>query len=502
MKSKRFSIILSLMVILGLLLSGGAGRTVQAQSEVPGDLATMVISSSSITWIPQAKYERFYLTVASPDGQVYSQVFEGGKSPALGLKYPDGGAVQDGMHRYDLVAMPVLDAETLAIMANTTQENREEITQELRTEGKFPSESLVQSGTFYVEHGKYLMAAIEGSVPEEPQEEQLLGGITPMDVVTNDDSIITGSLCVGFDCVDGESFGFDTLKLKENNLGIYFDDTSTTAGFPANDWRLVANDSASGGNNYFTIQDATASRDILKIEAGAPANAFYIEDYGRIGLKTSTPVLELHINDSDTPGIRLEQNGSGGWTPQTWDVAGNEANFFIRDVTSGSKLPFRIYPGASTNSLIISGNGYVGVGTVSPTEKLHVAGNIRVDGYVVEFSDVNVKMGFVPVDGSEVLARLMEIPVSTWSYKAEGAEVRHMGPMSQDFYAAFGLGADDKHIAALDSNGVALAAIQELARMSAEQDARISALEAQNADLEQRVEALEQLMLQLVEGNH
>ena len=65
----------------------------------------------------------------------------------------------------------------------------------------------------------------------------------------------------------------------------------------------------------------------------------------------------------------LEQDGSSGFTPQTWDVAGNEANFFIRDATSGSTLPFRIRPGgAPTNSLVIDGDGDIGVGTLSPND--------------------------------------------------------------------------------------------------------------------------------------
>lgn len=64
-------------------------------------------------------------------------------------------------------------------------------------------------------------------------------------------------------------------------------------------------------------------------------------------------MLDVHANTSNTPGIRLEQNSSGGFSTQIWDMAGNEANFFIRDVTSGSRLPFRIRPGAPTSSVDI-----------------------------------------------------------------------------------------------------------------------------------------------------
>src|SRR3954454_19118833 len=62
---------------------------------------------------------------------------------------------------------------------------------------------------------------------------------------------------------------------------------------------------------------------------------------------------------ANTPGMRLVQTSGGGFTPQTWDVAGNEANFFVRDLTNGSRLPFRIRPGAPTNSIDIGATGEV-----------------------------------------------------------------------------------------------------------------------------------------------
>jgi hypothetical protein len=100
-----------------------------------------------------------------------------------------------------------------------------------------------------------------------------------------------------------------------------------------------------------------------------------------VGFRTSTPVLDIHINTSNTPAVRLEQNNSGGFTAQTWDVAGNEAGFFVRDVTSGSRLPFRIIPGAPSESLRIHSNGNIGIGTASPAAKLHVAsGEVRLPG--------------------------------------------------------------------------------------------------------------------------
>jgi len=191
------------------------------------------------------------------------------------------------------------------------------------------------------------------------------------------DLIVQGSLCVGFDCVSGESFGFDTMRLKENNLRIHFQDTSNSGSFPTNDWRIMINDTSNGGANYFAVEDSTAGRIPFRIEAGARVDSLYVEADGDVGLGTPNPVVNLHIRDGNTPTLRLEQDGSSGFQSQTWDVAGNEANFFIRDVTNGSRLSFRIRPGAPESSIDIAANGFVGVGTGSPSAPMHIR---RTDG--------------------------------------------------------------------------------------------------------------------------
>ena len=99
---------------------------------------------------------------------------------------------------------------------------------------------------------------------------------------------------------------------------------------------------------------------------------------GNVGIGTSSPTLDLHLYQGDTPAIRLDQNASLGYSAQTWDVAGNEANFFIRDVTHSSHLCLRIIPGAPSNSLYIQSTGYVGLGTSTPQANLDVPGTIKI----------------------------------------------------------------------------------------------------------------------------
>jgi hypothetical protein len=90
-------------------------------------------------------------------------------------------------------------------------------------------------------------------------------------------------------------------------------------------------------------------------------------------------------------------------------------------------------------------------------------------------SDRNVKERFETVDPRVILAAVARLPIERWSYKGEA--VRHLGPMAQDFAAAFGLGADDRHIFTLDAAGVALAAIRGLHAVAQAQAAWLEALE-------------------------
>lgn len=109
---------------------------------------------------------------------------------------------------------------------------------------------------------------------------------------------------------------------------------------------------------------------------------------GNVGIGTDDPIVDLEIEQGDTPAIRLDQTGESGWDPQTWDLAGNEANFFIRDATNGSTLPFRIRPGAPTNSIDIDDTGNVGIGLSSAAARLDVAGSIRLGNSEEELEGV------------------------------------------------------------------------------------------------------------------
>jgi len=106
-------------------------------------------------------------------------------------------------------------------------------------------------------------------------------------------------------------------------------------------------------------------------------------------------------------------------------------------------------------------------------------------------SDRSLKRDIEPIDPFAVLDTVSRLPISTWSYKSDPTGVRHMGPMAQDFKAAFGLGDTDRGYYSVDAHGVSIAAIQALYELGQEQSHRIDRLEKENEVLRRQVEILD-----------
>jgi len=309
----------------------------------------------SLDWSLAGDFAGATLKVSRPDGSVFSKQFAAGERVTLSLFDAKGETLAEGSYTWELTAAPRV--------APRSQRKAEAAREAGATEGSALGKGLTRSGSFSIVNGAFVVPG--ASTRRDAARE---------DQVIPDDLIVQGSLCVGFDCVNNESFGFDTIRLKENNTRIKFEDTSV-GGFPTTDWQITANDSASGGASKFSIEDITGAKVPFTITGNAATNSIFVDSTGRVGFRTSTPVLDLHVSTSNTPAMRLEQTSAGGFTAQTWDIAGNEANFFVRDVTGGSRLPFRIRPGAPTSSIDISNTGKVGIGTASPATKLDVSGS-------------------------------------------------------------------------------------------------------------------------------
>ncbi|MBN2706769.1 MAG: tail fiber domain-containing protein [Deltaproteobacteria bacterium] len=292
-------------------------------------------------------------------------------------------------------------------------------------------------------------------------------------------------MCVGFDCVNGESFSFDTIRLKENNLRIHFNDTSNSGSFPTRDWRIIINDSNNGGASYFAIEDSDAARKVFLITGGAPADSLFIGASGNVGLGTSTPDTELHIKDSDTPTVRLEQDSSGGWTAQTWDIAANESSFFIRDITNGSIRPFTIQPATPAGTLCLKADGKVGIGTSSPAHILDVAGDVRATGGFIAGSSRDLKMEIEELSSTDAVKAIQDLEPVTYKYKADSKE-QHVGFIAEDVPDLVAINGR-KGLSSMDIVAVLTKVVKEQQKLIEEQGKNLRHFERRLNDMESRI---------------
>jgi hypothetical protein len=105
-------------------------------------------------------------------------------------------------------------------------------------------------------------------------------------------------------------------------------------------------------------------------------------------------------------------------------------------------------------------------------------------------SDRNAKTNIEPVNSVAVLQALMQVPIATWSYRTQAAAIHHLGPMAQDFHAAFGLGEAETTISSVDADGVALAAIQGMYIVVQTQSGEITTLRATVAGQQAQIDTL------------
>jgi alpha-tubulin suppressor-like RCC1 family protein len=238
-------------------------------------------------------------------------------------------------------------------------------------------------------------------------------------------------------------------------------DASALTSGTLNDARLSANVALFNGNPKFTskvsIGGGTADSPLTVAAAGAGLSPEIVTRFRNTTAGQHTGVAVDALGGQDAV-LYLGNNGV-----REWD--------FRYDDSSG-ELQFRTQPDNVSRMVLTR------------------TGNLAVTGALSQASDRNVKAGFAPVDVDAVLAKVASLPLTTWHYTNDAAATPHLGPMAQDFHAAFSLGGDDKSIATVDADGVALAAIQGLHRTT-------EVLAAENAELRGELTELRTLVLQL-----
>jgi len=228
--------------------------------------------------------------------------------------------------------------------------------------------------------------------------------------------------------------------------------------------------------------------------------------FANLSGQNNTAVGALSLSDA----TNANQNAAFGMSSLDSLLAGdyNAACGFssLAFITNGSgNIALGSYSGANLlngdNNIYIGNggvdrdSGIVRIGTVGVQTNVFLAGDVIASGAVFSngvdiVSDRNAKENFAPVDPREVLAKVAAMQVSKWNYKTAKDAV-HIGPVAQDFHAAFDLnGKDDRHISVLDEGGVALAAIKGLNQKLDEKDAEI---QKQNAE----IQSLQQSLIEL-----
>ena len=182
-------------------------------------------------------------------------------------------------------------------------------------------------------------------------------------------------------------------------------------------------------------------------------------------------------------GAAVRANGNGSVALGTNAFAAQNGSFVFAD-----RSVFAEFAAPGPNQFHVrAGGGVKFASNAAATLGVELAPN---GSQFTSLSDVRTKHRFRELDGDDVLAKIAQMPVTEWSYKAQDAAIRHIGPTAQDFHAAFGLGEDPLRIGTLDADGVALAGVRALEARSHQHADEIAALKAEIARLRELLVAL------------
>ena len=310
---------------------------------------------------------------------------------------------------------------------------------------------------------------------------------------------------------------------SENATASLFMDNSTTS-----DWRVISG--ASG--LWFSSVDGSNSN-AVKFGNDAPSNSLVVEESsGQIGIGTAVPSATLHVRkQNQTAKIRVEEASGITRSRELLQLVNNGAcRLALENTDQSTRWDFRNSGngdfainlfGTTGTEFRISESGRVSAGPGGfNAMDLQPNGNLIIAGTLVQSSDRNAKENFVAIDHDEILDRVSSLPISAWNYKSDDESVRHIGPVAQDFHAAFDVGLNDRTISMADAFGVALTAIKALSGKTNEAQESVQSvkqrtqileesMEEENrklkkrlASMEQRVQRLEAALETVLKGKH
>lgn len=269
----------------------------------------------------------------------------------------------------------------------------------------------------------------------------------------------------------------------------------------------LGNNGTASANRALAFNGTASGVGAVAIGSGAQAtndDAIALGPSSIAGGLASTVIGPSIANGSFGVAIGLQNSASGNYSVaigKNARTSNRQGSIVLGDGCAGFSSD-SVYPTAN-NQFVARGCGGIRFFTSQ-----NLSSGVEViagGGSWNSISDRNRKENFQAVDGDDILARLRLVPVSSWNYIAQGQEIRHIGPMAQDWEAAFGLSGDSTTINTGDMDGVTLAGVQALDARTTRQAERIESLEqhnreleAANAALEARLRALERRLEDLV----
>jgi len=356
-------------------------------------IASVRIGAAGVDWLPHVDYDHLVLTVAGPQGLYIQREFRSGEIPSFNALDIQNRRLPDGGYTYELRTVSRQEQELRDKLARAREAGGESTLDELR-KGKLPENPRAQSGHLWVQGGAFVnLGSIQRSPVSQskPASKPPLNNFPLKDIVQPDDVVVQGRACIGPVCAAvGPADPLLTLKGDFGELFQIKLESVSCCHPSTRDWAIQTNN-ISEATGDFLIRSLDPNTIPFRISADAPDNVFTVFPFsGNIGLGTLTPAVRLDVKTTDAGKAtqRLQNSSATGFSGTEYlNNAGTIGLFFgIDNAASTTRLnstnsnPIVILTNG-TERMRVTSAGSLGIGTTTPSSKLHVnGGDIRVSG--------------------------------------------------------------------------------------------------------------------------